>query len=93
MRPKLILLASLVVAISAALGWFLLARYVLDVPVFLKNNWFYAQAAGLILLINLPSVFVYRRTSRRRELQAFITSALTLVLIFAFLFALNFAFL
>ena len=93
MRPKLILLASLVVAISAALGWFLLARYVLDVLVFLKNNWFYAQPAGLILLINLPSVFVYRRTSRRRELHAFITSALTLVLIFAFLFALNFAFL
>jgi uncharacterized BrkB/YihY/UPF0761 family membrane protein len=92
MRWKLVILASLITALAASGAWFLLARLVFNLPLFLTGNWFYFEAAVLILIINTVSISIYRRTSRRRKTQAFIASMLTLALIFAFLFAFEYLF-
>jgi hypothetical protein len=85
MRWKLVILATLAVSVVTASAWYLLATFGLRTPLFLENNWFYLQAFILIVIINTISISIYRRTSKRRKIQAFTASMLTLFLIIGLL--------
>lgn len=90
MRPKLIILSALITAFAFAALWFCLARFVLNAPLILRDNWFYIEAFALVVIINAVGITVYRRTSKRRKIQALLASMITLLLFFVFLLVLDF---
>jgi hypothetical protein len=83
MRWKLITLSSLIAALIFVLVWFILAQFNARLPIFLLNNWFYWRISGLILIITINAIFVYRHTAKRRKTQAFLASLFTFFLILA----------
>jgi branched-subunit amino acid ABC-type transport system permease component len=82
MRWKLLILAPLLATLGGAGLAFALVRLFSDHPGrFLNPNLFtWAAIAWTLAVIILASVSVYRRTSRRRRLQAALTAAFATLL-------------
>lgn len=89
MRWKLLIITSLVVALIGVGGEIALAYWLQNLSN--PRNAPLALIAGFfvvpLVLVTLAGIFVYRRTARRRKLQAALTVILSLILTLAALLA------
>lgn len=88
MRWKLLIIAASLAALVGAGACLAVARYVFDVTLWLAlADWRAAVFLLPLAATTYAAVFVYRRTARRRALQAALVALVSLALIAAALFA------
>jgi len=89
-RWKLLIITSLVAALTNAGGMRALVYWLIDTTECIPSprpHAIFALLAAPVLFTTLACVFVYRHTARRRKLQAALTALFTLVSTLAVLFA------
>ena len=89
MRWKLIILSSLIISFVSAGAWCALTTLVFHTALFLPGNWIYLQVLGLILIVTVLGIYIYRHTSQRRKTQVFLAITLVIISTSAFLFCMQ----